>query len=121
MRVVLLINAAFEFVVAGLTLMAPQVLLGPVGSDARAVARVLAANAFALAVYSLLAALHRDLEVRRLALRCFLVFHVAVVAVQAAGFAEGGPVQPVIAHGLLLLAFAVAIVRSPRGGQGRAA
>lgn len=121
MRTLLLVNAAFEFAVAGLTLFAPQLLLGPVGPDVRAVARVLAANALALAVYSLLAALHRDLEVRRLALRCFLVFHLAVVAVQAAGFAEGGPVQPVIVHGLLLLAFAVAIVRAPPGGPGHAA
>ncbi|HEY0135852.1 MAG TPA: hypothetical protein VGB85_17325, partial [Nannocystis sp.] len=73
----------------------------------------------ALGVYSLLAALHRDDEVRRLAIRCFLVFHFAVVTVQAVGFAQGGPLQPVIAHGLLLLAFVC--VRVSQGGRGHAA
>lgn len=110
-RALLLVNAAFELAVAAVCLLAPRLLLGSVGGDALALTRVLAGNAAGLAALSLLAGVGGEAAAVRLALRGFVVFHAAVVAAQAVNLGHGGPVQPVIAHGLLWVAFVVAGVR----------
>lgn len=106
MRILLIANTIFEFLVAALVLVAPSILAGPNASVT--MARVLGGNALGLGTLSALMFLLNlsDPKYLRAGLTALAVFHTAVTIAQLLNTLDGStPFPVVIVHGLFAVSF----------------